>query len=554
MKNYFVSVALAVIIGISYFLVHDLMADTTTHQGNQQHVEFTSSNLPIIIINTNGQQIIDEHRTRAWMKVIYNGIGQRNSVSDPANHYDGWIAIELRGSASMAYPKKSYRLETQNNDGTNLNVSLIGMPAENDWILYGPYDDQSLIRNVLAYKLSNDIGRYASRTRFCELVLNNDYRGVYVLMEKIKRDKNRVNIAELDSLDRSGDAVTGGYIIKFDKVEGENVAGWWSNRNIFYQYHYPRADAIVPEQKAYIRNFMNQFEAAMTLPNIADPINGYPKYIDVPSFVDHFILNEFCKNVDAYRISNFMYKDRDSRGGRLCEGPIWDFNLSFGKAWYKEDLFRDDEWEVDHNQYKPNDWPKVPFWWERLGHDPNFASLVEQRWRELRSNVLSLEYVYPTIDRLVDTLKEARERNFQRWPETAKDHSYDTEILMMKLWINDRVNWIEAHLGQLSAVWPEQQPPQPNMPFVLHQNYPNPFNSITTIRYHLHQPAHVRLAIFNIQGQEVMRLVDEPQPAGSHQMKWDGKDHSGASVSSGLYIYELQANGHRMTKKLVFVN
>ncbi len=553
MMKFFSSAVTAFLLGLCCFHFHPLMAETKDQRAAQHHVEFKSSNLPIIIIHTNGQQIIDERRIRARMQVIYHGNGQRNNLSDPADDYDGWIAIELRGSASMAYPKKSYRLETQDSNGENLNVSLIGMPAENDWVLYGPYDDQSLIRNVLAYQLSNDIGRYASRTRFCELVLNNDYRGLYVLMEKIKRDKNRVNISKLDSLDRSGDAITGGYIIKFDKVEGENVGGWWSNRGIFYQYHYPRADAILPEQKAYIRNFMNQFEAAMSQPNIADPISGYPKYIDVPSFVDHFILNEFCKNVDAYRISNFMYKDRDSKGGKLCEGPIWDFNLSFGKAWYKEDLFRDDEWEVDHNRYKPNDWPKVPFWWERLGHDPSFAQMVQQRWRELRATVLSLDYVYRTIDQLVDTLREARVRNFDRWPETAKDHSYETEILMMKLWINDRVNWIEAHLDQLIAVGDPVPTDNFRSDFVLEQNYPNPFNSATTIRYHLPQSAQVRITVFNTQGQQIVRLIDELQPAGSYRISWEGKDANGTPVSSGTYFYELRADRQTIIKKLVLI-
>lgn len=552
MNNYFGTAILAVFISIC-FQTSQLVASNQADQTAQHSVELKSSNLPIIIINTNGQQIIDERRIRAQMKVIYNGAGQRNSVSDPANNYDGWIAIELRGSASISYPKKSYRLETQDSKGNNLNVSLIGMPTENDWVLYGPYDDQSLIRNVLAYKLSNDIGRYASRTRFCELVLNNDYRGVYVLIERIKRDKNRVDISKLDSLDRSGDAVTGGYIIKFDKVEGENVGGWWSNRGIFYQYHYPRADVILPEQKAYIRNFMNQFEAAMSQPNIADPNSGYPKYIDVASFVDHFIINEFCKNVDAYRISNFMYKDRDSKGGKLCEGPIWDFNLSFGKAWYKEDLFRDDEWEVDHNHYKPNDWPKVPFWWERLGHDPTFAQLVEQRWRELRATVLSLDYVYRTIDLLVDTLREARVRNFDRWPETAKDHSYETEILMMKLWINDRVNWIEKHLGQLSAVQNPSREEKVPIEFVLEQNYPNPFNSTTTICYQIPHPAKVLLTIVNIQGQEIARLFDGSQLPGRYQISWDGKDHQGIPISSGIYFYQLRTNEMTLTQKLLLI-
>lgn len=515
---------------------------------------FTSSNLPIVIIDTFGQSIKDEYRIQAYMKIICNVDGKRNYLTDAPNNYDGWIDIELRGSASLTYPKKQYRFETQDASRNNLNVSLMGMPAENDWILYGPYDDQSLIRNALAYKLSNEIGRYASRTRFCELVLNNDYRGLYVLMEKIKRDKNRVAISSLDSLDVSGDAVTGGYIIKFDKEKGENVGGWRSSRGIFYQYHYPKADEIISAQKNYIRDFMNQFELAMTRQNISDLSVGYPKYIDVESFVDHFILCEYCKNIDAYRISNYMFKDRDSKGGKLHEGPIWDFNLAFGKTWFPEDAYRVDEWEIDHNQYKPNDWPKVPFWWERLGHDPEFARHVMTRWNQLSKGTLHQDNVYQMIDSLIDTLQEARIRNFERWPESAKNHSYETEIQKLKQWINGRIAWIEANLNKLAAVEPGTETGNIPQAFLLSQNYPNPFNGETVIRYFLSRSASIKLAIYNLFGNEIRVLLHRHQDCGNYEARWDGKDGAGQPVAGGVYIYELIANEQHLVKKLLLLH
>lgn len=516
-------------------------------------MSFSSSNLPIAIINTYGQTIRDLYRIQANLQIIDNGVGQRNYLTNPPNNYDGWIDIELRGSASLNYPKQQYRFETQDSQRNNLNVSLMGLPEENDWILYGPYDDQSLIRNVLAYALSNDIGRYASRTRFCELVLNNDYRGVYVLMEKIKRDKNRVNISKLDSLDKIGDAVTGGYIFKFDKDKGENVGGWWSNRGIFYQYHYPAADEIIKEQKNYLRDFMNQFETAMMRTDIADSNAGYPKFIDLASFVDHFILCEYCKNIDAYRISNYMHKDRDSKGGKLTEGPIWDFNLAFGKTWYAEDAFRVDEWEIDHNRYKPNDWPKVPFWWERLGHDREFARRVRWRWAELIRGPLQPDRVFRLIDALVDTLEEARPRNFARWPETASKHSYEAEIQQMKNWLIARIAWIEAHLDQLASVQITAGTAGISADYDLAQNYPNPFNASTTIRYYLPEAGWVQLWIHNLSGQVVCRLVDDFQSAGGHEVTWNGRDSSGQPAATGVYFYELVADCGRLMKKLLLL-
>jgi hypothetical protein len=140
---------------------------------------FESSNLPIVMINTLGQTIVNDPRIVCDMGIIYNGEGAINYLSDPFKEYDGKISIEIRGSSSQSFPKKSYGLETQDSLGENSNVKLLGMPKENDWILYAPYSDKSLMRNVLTYKLGNDIGRYAPRTRFCELFINNDYKGVY---------------------------------------------------------------------------------------------------------------------------------------------------------------------------------------------------------------------------------------------------------------------------------------------------------------------------------------------------------------------------------------
>ncbi len=506
----------------------------------------TSSNLPIIIIDTGGKNIPDLVRIRASMKIIYNGQGKRNAITDAPNNYSGLIDIELRGSSSIAYPKKGYRLETVDASGNNLNVPLLGMPKENDWILYASYDDQSLMRNVLAYRLSLEIGRYAPRVRFCELVLNNDYRGVYVFMEKIKQDKNRVNITEMKPEDRSGDAVTGGYIWKFDKIEGEQTAGWNSNHGIFYQFHDPKADDLVGEQMAYIRDFMNVFETVMILPSPGDSTFGYPRYIDVDSFVDHFLLSEFCKNIDAYRISTFMYKDRDSKGGKLKAGPIWDFNLSFGKTWYPEDSYRVDEWEIDHNRYKPDDWPKVPFWWEKLGHDALFASRVKSRWSQLSQTFFHPDSLDRRIDLLADSLAEARGRNSERWPETTREHSYEVELFKLKQWIRGRTMWIVANLGRLSTVDDQGAGEGQVRDMTLYQNYPNPFNQRTLIRFDLPRDGLVTLNIYTTRGEKVATLLNEPRSAGPCSITWDG-----AGMASGLYFCRLEAGSFRQVRKLI---
>ena len=188
-------------------LLFGLILSVVNYSSGQ--VSFTSSNLPIVIINTNGQTIPDEPKITADMGIIYNGIGQRNNIADPYNVYNGKIGIEIRGHSSQMFDKKQYGIELREVNGDDVKVALLGMPEEADWVLNASYIDRSLLRNVLTYKLSNDLGRYASRTRYCELVLNGEYRGIYIIQERIKRDKNRVDIKKMSKTDVSGDAVTG---------------------------------------------------------------------------------------------------------------------------------------------------------------------------------------------------------------------------------------------------------------------------------------------------------------------------------------------------------
>ncbi len=253
----------------NFFLTFGI-ADGSTYYGSppdwfQAPFSFSQSNLPIVIIDTFGEEIVNDPRITAHMGIINNETGI-NQIDDPFNGYDGLISIEIRGSSSQSFPKKQYALETQDSEGENLNVPVLGMPEENDWILHAPYSDKSLLRNYLSYELARDMGRYASRTRFCELVINGDYKGLYIFMEKVKRDNNRVDISQLGPDEITGDDLTGGYIVKIDKWDGETNDGWYSESplggfdGVWYQYHYPKPDDIVEEQRDYIMDYITDLK------------------------------------------------------------------------------------------------------------------------------------------------------------------------------------------------------------------------------------------------------------------------------------------------------
>lgn len=412
---------------------------------------FFSSNLPLIFIETlETDEIYDEPRVPAHMGIVYNGPGLVNSFSDTYNAYDGLISIEIRGASSQLFPKKGYGFETQNADGSNNNVSLLGMPSENDWIFHGPFADKSLLRNDLAYYMGRQTGRYAPRTRFCELIINGDYRGVYLLTERIKRDANRVDIAKLKPEDISGDELTGGYILQIDRDdESTEEDGWISQYPDykFYAYNYPDYDDIMPEQAEYIRNYMEAFEDAM---DAADYQDTYRDFVNVSSWVDYFLVTEMGKHIDAYKLSFYMYKKKASNGGKLHFGPLWDFNLGFGNFDFA--CPADPEgWSYLFGDYC-SFW--LPFWTKKMTDIPQVSHQINCRWDELRAGPFQTDSLLQYIDDRVEYIGTAQTRNFDRWnilgqyvwPNDYIGDTYEEELEFLKDWLTTRLEWMDANM------------------------------------------------------------------------------------------------------------
>lgn len=497
-------------------------------------IPFDTSNLPILKISTLGQNIPSEFKITAHLGIIDNGTGNTNNVfTDLFNGYDGAIGIEIRGSSSQSFPKKNYGFETRDNAGENNNVSLLGMPVENDWILHGPYTDKSLIRNVLAFHLGNQQGRWAPRTRYCELFINEDYRGIYVLMEKIKRDNDRLDIARLDSDDNAGDSLTGGYIVQVDREEFGN--GWWSPfvPNPFIVYQYPSGFDLSIPQRNYIRDYITDFETALAGNNFANPVIGYPKFIDVNSFVDYLLSIELSKEVDAYRLSAFLFKDKDSKGGKLNAGPLWDFNLGYGNADYCTGALTSG-WAYDD----PGCEDSQPFWWNRLLEDDDFKNQAKCRWEELRAGPWQTDSILQFIDNQADILAEAQVRNFERWqvlgiyiwPNEFIGDTYQEEIDYLKTWISERLIWIDENIEGTCEIVNIDNLEKNNSVLV----QPNPFSkSIDFILEKNNFAADTEIKIFDFLGKEIRALTFR----GENIIHWDGQNNEGTDVASGVYFY-----------------
>ena len=540
----------------NFFLTFGI-ADGSTYYGSppdwfQAPLSFSQSNLPIVIIDTFGEEIVNDPRITAHMGIINNETGI-NQIDDPFNGYDGLISIEIRGSSSQSFPKKQYALETQDSEGENLNVPVLGMPEENDWILHAPYSDKSLLRNYLSYELAHDMGKYASRTRFCELVINGDYKGLYIFMEKVKRDNNRVDISRLEPDDITGDDLTGGYIVKVDKWDGETNDGWYSEPplvgfdGVWYQYHYPKPDDIVEEQRDYIMDYITDFETLMSTETYNDPEEGYYEQVYLESFIDVSLMSEISKNVDAYRLSAYMYKDKDSLDGRLTMGPIWDYNLAFGNADYY-DGWNPEGWQMDVEL--GNDGFKIPFWWYRIWDDETFTTAFNQRWHVLRQSIFSEDYIINLIDSATTLIDDAQARNFQRWPildeyvwpNAYVGGSYANEIEYLKNWIHVRLEWMDEQTFMKSI------PPLLVMDYHLNDAFPNPFNPVTTIGFTIPRTELVRVNIYDAMGRQVENLLHDVINPGKYTMTWNGSHRS-----SGIYFVQLLGGDYSQVRKIMLV-
>ena len=416
-------------------------------------------------INTLGvgpdSEIVDEPKIPAALKI----------KKDDSIHFQGIIGIEIRGETSQFFDKKSYGIETWDTQYNDVDVSLLGFPEEEDWILHGPYSDKSLIRNKIIYELSELMGNYTSRTEFVELTINYEYKGLYIFMEKLKRDKNRINISKLEENDTDENTITGGYIIKIDKSDMED--GSYTDYNSFqskydvfgkldgdkkinFNYEYPKPGEIHANQKKYIKNYFEEFEYSLAGDNFKDPNEGYRKYINENSFIDFFILNELSNNVDGYRLSTYLYKDR---GEKMNIGPIWDFNLSFGNADYCGGE-RYDVWCYKFNERCLGDLWNIPFWWNRILEDEKFVMNLKNRWNDLRGNILSDENLINIIDikySLLNNETDVIKKNFEKWkifgiyiwPNSFIGNNYYEEIEFLKNWIKNRTQWLDESINNL---------------------------------------------------------------------------------------------------------
>lgn len=528
--------------------------------------EVVTSTLPLIVIETE-TTINKDSKINGTMKIINHPDGKLNKITDKATDYDGYIGIKIRGNVSSGYPQKPYNIETRDSLGENNNVSLFGMPKENDWALVNNYKDKSCIKHALGYEISRKMGFWAAHTQHCEVVINGEPMGIYVFMESLKRDDDRIDIAKLKPEDTDSAQLTGGYIFKVDYYDKNNTTDNWissyqpphADNPVHFVYKYPDAEDIQPEQKTYLQDFVEDFENTLYSDDFRDTISGYRAYLNVPSFINYLIVQEVVLNNDGYKKSCHFHKDKNRKNIRalLNAGPVWDMDWGFRtQPTNSTDPSRGFLTGFEYQRTLQKIWPTPVTWWVRLMEDDQFANEMYTTYMHHRQDAISNSYLHHFIDSIAGIVEPAMKRHYQVWYNDGDNAStlYQNEINTLKSYIDWRMAWLDDNMpGDFIALSDFVPSPityidsslitapshLPSLASTHVSIYPNPARDIIAISGH-------NLAVASIYSYDGKILLS--------QELFKTKSIDLTALTEGLYILQLRTTkGEIINKKLLIV-
>lgn len=435
------------LVSIMCILIGIIFCQSQVIQNRDSYTSDTNQ-LPTVVIETYNNQI-ESYATEATYASI-------KIYDDTEILLESDIEIKVRGRSSRGFPKKQYNIKLVDEVGNGRNKKVLGMPKESDWALNGSYIDRSFIRNYIAFEVAGEIMPYAPRVEFCKVYLvddaakeveNKHYQGIYLMIEKIKRDDQRVDIQKVsdkyEEISYIAQRNQNNRGIPTIEVWGE-ISGYYENE---LQVVYPSTKNITPQQIEYISQDVSKFEKILFSTNFDDSIDGYRKYIDVNSFIDYFIINEYFANIDGGALSTFFYKDI---GGKITMGPVWDFDSAMGNyQWY----VKEDREIYEQSAYKEFVMIDKP-WFHELLQDTEFVEEVIKRYRELRKTYLSDKHLLALINDAVELLGQEPIEDEKKWRSSldlqpSKVRTYKEDIEYLKTFLVERGKWLDKHIGDL---------------------------------------------------------------------------------------------------------
>lgn len=451
-----------VVIGIFIYKIYsnhrniiNCQAELTRILPDSVGVRIDSTNLPIIFIETQGQQISRNEFITGRMKIIDNKLSlnfeDTTTRQNQSIDYDGYISIRYRGHGSFGAKKKPYAIRVLDKPlsegGKKKKSELLGMRKGKKWVLIANHYDKSMLRNALTYELAQPFIGFVPKYRFCEVFIDNVYYGVYMLCEQITADRLKLKKA-------SSDGKWGGYLFQLDHrmEKGSILSQYWK---FSYLYEYPDSTKITSKERNYIQKIIYHTEDLINSHNISE----LKKTIDIQSMIDYQIITELSHNPDGYTLSTFMYKKSDEDDNRF-KFSIWDYDAAYGYS-ARIGCSDTDTWMYEFCS-KTKDWP-FSNWWSEIITDPNYEEMFRESWKHYRKDILSDKRIYSIIDSLSTILTNcgAEQRNARAWytlwhndwrgPErlgTQKyvSTSYQDELYYLKSWLEKRLKWMDKQL------------------------------------------------------------------------------------------------------------
>jgi uncharacterized repeat protein (TIGR02543 family) len=368
--------------------------------------------------------------------------------------------VRGRGNSTWNAAKKPYKFKLETKQG------LLGMGANKHWILLANYYDVSMLRNKLTYWLGAELGmEFTPKCEFVNVIMNGEYLGSYYLSEQVRVGKSRVNIDDLEddeetkaSIDES--VISGGYLLGLSPYGDELKKVFSTSRDNRFLIESPSFEDYENEaQYNYIKDYVQKTEDAIYGNDFQDDGKSYQEYMDIDSAVDYYWIQEISKNGDAFAsTSTYLYKKRN---GKLYWGPLWDFDyVAWGATEY-------------HNNYYEGYSQNTSMWFGRLFEDPVFYQKIVDRWPAIKEKLLEAAKDGGQIDIYSKKQYESQKTNYQIWEKYSDRYghewyytngknegesvsnqiTYDSEVERLKLWVKQRVGWIDENLNDLKRTY-----------------------------------------------------------------------------------------------------